>query len=65
MYFIKKEWYISNKNKLDKIKSKKIIVCNGLVNDLVPNILPVYYGVGSAFEINDKFSKFGHLPKEL
>ena len=52
------------KTNLDKIKSKKIIVCNGaFVNDLVPNILPVYYGVGSALEINDKFSKFGHLPK--
>ena len=29
----------------------------------MPNILPVYYGVGSALEINDQFSKFDHIPK--
>ena len=52
------------KTNSNKIRSKKVIVCNGaFINDLMPNILPVYYGVGSALEVNDQFSKFNHIPK--
>lgn len=53
-----------NTNNKNVIRANKLIVCNGaFLNDLKLKTLPVFYGVGSAIEIDNQFKNFSFMPK--